>query len=137
MADARHDDSRRRRPHPQSMGTPFLEFDLAGELAQLAREPQPISGHTAKTLVKYDDFRIVLIALRAGARIPGHQAEGRISVHTIRGHIRIRAIERTFDLPVGSLLALDRRLPHDVEALEDSAFLLSIAWPGRNVSKPG
>jgi quercetin dioxygenase-like cupin family protein len=119
------------------MGTPFLEFDLAGELAQLAREPQPISGHTAKTLVKYDDFRIVLIALRAGARIPGHQAEGRISVHTIRGHIRIRAIERTFDLPVGSLLALDRRLPHDVEALEDSAFLLSIAWPGRNVSKPG
>jgi quercetin dioxygenase-like cupin family protein len=137
MANARHGNSQRRRPHPRPMGTPFLEFDLAGELEQLAREPQPIGGHNAKTLVKYDDLRIVLIALRADARIPGHQAEGRISVHTIRGHIRIRAIQRTFDLPAGSLLALDRGLPHDVEALEDSALLLTIAWPGRNVSKRG
>jgi quercetin dioxygenase-like cupin family protein len=114
------------------MGTPFLEFDLTRELEQLDREPRPTSGHNAKTLVKYDDFRIVLIALRAKARIPGHQAEGRISVHTIRGHIRIRALQRTFDLPTGSLLALDRGLAHDVEALEDSALLLTIAWPGRN-----
>jgi quercetin dioxygenase-like cupin family protein len=137
MANARRGNSRRRRPHPQPMGTPFREFDLSGELEQLAREPQPIGGQNAKTLVKYDDLRIVLIALRADARIPGHQAEGRISVHTIRGHIRIRAIQRTFDLPAGSLLALDRGLPHDVEALEDSALLLTIAWPGRNVSKRG
>jgi hypothetical protein len=43
----------------------------------------------------------------------------------------MRALGRTFDLPAGSLLALDRGLPHDVEALEDSAFLLTIAWPGR------
>jgi quercetin dioxygenase-like cupin family protein len=119
------------------MAAPFLEFDLARELEQLQCELEPTSGQNAKTLVKYDDLRIVLIALRADARIPGHQAEGRISVHTIRGHIRIRAIQRTFDLPAGSLLALDRGLPHDVEALEDSALLLTIAWPGRNVSKRG
>jgi len=30
------------------------------------------------------------------------------------------------------LLALDRGILHDVEALEDSAFLLTIAWPGRD-----
>jgi len=82
--------------------------------------------------VKYDDFRIVLIALRANARMPDHRAEGRISVHTLRGHIRLRALQRTFDLPAGSLLALDRDLAHDVEALEDSVLLLTIAWPGRN-----
>ena len=137
MSDARHEDSQRRRPHPQSMGTPFLEFDLTRELEQLDCEPQPTSGQNAKTLVKYDDFRIVLIALKAGTRIPGHQAEGRISVHTIRGHIRMRALERTFDLPTGSLLALDRGLAHDVEALEDSAMLLTIAWPGRNGNRAG
>jgi quercetin dioxygenase-like cupin family protein len=113
------------------MAAPFLEFDLARELEQLCREPQPTSGQNAKTLVKYDDFRIVLIALRAHTRIPGHRADGRISVHTIRGHMRLRALERTFDLRAGDLLALDQGLPHDVEALEDSAFLLTIAWPGR------
>jgi quercetin dioxygenase-like cupin family protein len=44
----------------------------------------------------------------------------------------VRAQGRTFDLPAGSLLALDQGIPHDVEALEESAFLLTIAWPGRN-----
>ena len=29
----------------------------------------------------------------------------------------------------GHMLALERAIPHDVEALEDSAFLLTIAWP--------
>jgi quercetin dioxygenase-like cupin family protein len=131
MSDAHHEDSQHRRPHPQPMAAPFLEFDLVRELDQLHCEPQPTSGQNAKTLVKYDDFRIVLTALKAHTRIPRHQTEGRISVQTVRGHIRIRALGRTFDLPVGSLLALDQGLAHDVEALEDSAFLLSIAWPGR------
>jgi len=36
-----------------------------------------------------------------------------------------------FDLPTGRLLALAQRLLHEVEALEESAFLLTIAWPGR------
>ena len=114
------------------MDSPFLEFDLTRELEQLDREARGTSDQNAKTLVKYDDFRIVLIALRANARMPDHRAEGRISVHTLRGHIRIRALQRTFDLPAGSLLALDRDLAHDVEALEDSVLLLTIAWPGRN-----
>jgi hypothetical protein len=35
----------------------------------------------------------------------------------------------TIDLPVGHVLALDRNVHHDVEALVDSAFLLTIAWP--------
>jgi quercetin dioxygenase-like cupin family protein len=71
------------------------------------------------------------MTLKTGMRIPGHQTEGRISIHTVAGHIQVRARGRTFDLSTGSLLALDRKLPHDVEALEDSAWLLTIAWPGR------
>jgi quercetin dioxygenase-like cupin family protein len=72
--------------------------------------------------------------MKAGSRIPDHQTEGRISIQTIRGRIVVRATGRTFDLPDGGLLALDRGLRHDVEALEDSAFLLTIAWPGRNAN---
>jgi quercetin dioxygenase-like cupin family protein len=132
MSDADFEDGRRRRPHPQPMAGPFLEFDLARELEQLDCEPAAASGQNAKTLVKYEDFRIVLTALKAHTRIPGHRNEGRISVQTVRGHIRMRALGRTFDLPAGSLLVLDRGLPHDVEAVEDSAFLLTIAWPGRD-----
>ena len=131
MSDAHQEGSGRRRPHPRSMADPFLEFDLARELDQLHCEPEPASGQNAKTLVKYDDFRIVLTALRTYTRIPGHGTGGRISVQTVRGHIRVRALGRMFDLPAGSLLALDQNVSHDLEALEDSAFLLTIAWPGR------
>ena len=127
MADPTNEN---RRPHPQSMDNPYLEFDFARELQQLHLEPGWHFGHQAKTLVKYDGLRIVLIALKAGSRIPEHHTEGQISVQTIVGHIQVRADWLTFELRPGGLLALDQGLPHDVEALEESAFLLTIAWPG-------
>jgi quercetin dioxygenase-like cupin family protein len=58
-----------------------------------------------------------------------HTAAGRISVHSLNGHIRIHLPEQVVDLPVGHLLALDQCVPHDVEASEDSAFLLTLSWP--------
>jgi quercetin dioxygenase-like cupin family protein len=131
MSDELHQDSQNRRPHTQPIAVPFLEYDLMRELEQLHHEPEWNGGQNAKTLAKYEDFRIVLTALKASARIPEHLAEGRISFQTLRGHIRVRARGRTFDLPTGRLLALDQGVPHDVEALEESAFLLTIAWPGR------
>ena len=129
MADPLHGSSPHRRPHTAPMAGPFLEFDLTRELAQLHAEPAWRSGQNARTLVKYDDFRVVLMALESGAGLPGHQTKGRISIQTVAGHIQVRAAGRTFDLPVGTLLALDQGLPHDVKALEESAFLLTIAWP--------
>lgn len=74
------------------------------------------------------------MVLKAQARVTDHKADGRISIQTLRGHIRMRARGRTFDPPAGSLLSLDRGLTHDVEALEDSALLLTVAWRGRDGS---
>jgi quercetin dioxygenase-like cupin family protein len=135
MSDVINEEGAHRRPHPQSMAAAYLEFDLARELEQLHREPGWSSGQNAKTLLKYDDLRVVLIALKAHTNLPRHQTEGRISIHVVDGHIQVRAQGRTFDLSSGSLLALDQGLPHDVEALEESAILLTIAWPGRE-AKP-
>lgn len=128
MPDVPHEQPHTR-PHPQPMAGPFLEFDLTREIDQLHQEAEWNSGRNAKTLIKYADVRVVLTALKAHMRIPEHTTEGRISVQTIAGHIQLHASGRTFDLPVGRLLALDRSTPHDVQALEDSAFLLTVAWP--------
>jgi quercetin dioxygenase-like cupin family protein len=111
------------------MAATYLEFDLTSEIEQLHREPEWNTGRNAKTLIKYDDLRVVLLALRAQTRIPDHRTDGRISIQTVCGHLRIRADGRTFNLPMGGLLALDGGLVHDVEAVEDSALLLTIAWP--------
>lgn len=135
MSDGPHDDHQHRRPHTPPMAAPFLEFDLTRELDQLRREPEWKSGQNARTLVKYDDFRVVLTALKAHSRCPQHQTKGRVSIQTVAGHILVRAKGRTFDLPTGTLLTLDRHLPHDVEALEESAFLITIVWPHQD--RPG
>lgn len=127
MSDAPNE---HRRPHPQPMAAPYLEFDIARELQQLHREAGWQSGQNAKTLVKYDGLRIVLIALKARSRIPEHHTDGQISIQTVVGHIQVRAQGRSFELRPGELLALDQGLSHDVEALEESALLLTIAWPG-------
>ena len=68
--------------------------------------------------------RRVLRLLSCGVR-----RAGRISVQAIAGHIQIHIEGIVLDLPPGHLLALERGIAHDVEALEDSAFLLTIAWP--------
>lgn len=115
-------------PRPPTMAAPHLEFDLREELSQLRGDPAPSSGQNAKTLVKFDDFRVVLISLRAGARLAGHRTDGRISIHTLQGHVRVKARDDAFDLPAGHLLTLDYGIPHDVEAVAESAFLLTIAW---------
>jgi len=108
-----------------------LQFNLASELDQLHRDESWLhpTGRSSKTLVKYPDLRIVLIAMKANTRMHEHTAPGRISVHSLNGHIRIHLPEQVVDLPVGHLLALDQCVPHDVEALEDSAFLLTLSWP--------
>ena len=129
MSKAPYTTTARRRPHAVALAEPCLEFDLDQELEQLHREPEWTSGQNAKTLVKLDTLRIVLTALKAEARIPAHQTEGRISIQTIRGHLLVRADGRTFDLKVGGVLALDEGVRHEVEAVEESAFLLTIAWP--------
>lgn len=130
MSDTPQHESHRR-PHAPPMAAPFLEFDLPAEVHRLHAETTWSTGQNAKTLIKYDNLRVVLTALQAHMRIPTHKTEGRISVHVLSGHIQLKASGRTFSLRPGGVLALDHGIPHEIEALQESAFLLTIAWPGR------
>ena len=109
---------------------PLMDFDLAKEIAQLHEEEAWLrTGRNSKTLVKQPDFRIVLIALKKGGHLEEHSADARISIYTQSGHVKLQLPEQTVDLPGGHLLVLDRALEHDLEALEESAILLTISWP--------
>jgi len=119
------------RPHPPSMGDAFMEFDLTAELERLKDEATWSTGQNARTLIKYDHLRVVLTALQAGATMPDHQTDGRVSVQVLSGHVLVRASGRAFNLRTGGLLALDQGIRHDVTAIEESALLLTIGWPGK------
>lgn len=106
--------------------------NIGSELQKLKRAPswQRESGRSSETLVKYEEFRIVLVRMKPGSYMSHHRAEGPISIQAIQGKIRVHLPEdRIEELEPGDLLTLDRCLEHDVEALEESAFLLTIAWP--------
>lgn len=113
-----------------------LQFNLDGEIDRLHQDDSWAhpTGRSSTTLVKYDDLRVVLIAMKANTRMHEHVAAGRISVHTLQGHIRLHLPDQVVVLPAGQLLALDQCVPHDVEATEDSAFLLTLSWPQKTKS---
>ena len=116
-----------------TLGTPILQCDLLEEIKGLHKEDSWLhgTGPSSKTLVKHPDLRIVLLAMRKKMSMHEHRTEARISLQTLAGHIRLGLPDRTVELPTGQLLVLDQCVPHDVEAEEDSAFLLTLSWHGR------
>jgi quercetin dioxygenase-like cupin family protein len=124
------DSSRALNRLPQ-LAEPLMQFDLASEIQQLRGEEswQRETGRSSKTLAKYPDFRIVLVLMKANTQMKEHRAEGRISIHQLMGKICIHLPHQRVNLAVGQLLVLDCGMVHDVAALEESAFLLTVSWP--------
>lgn len=111
----------------RDLAGPVLTFDLKEELDGLRRRPLYGTGApSGRTLVKEPDLRIVLMALKAGGRLEEHDASGPISVQVLEGRVRMRLRDQDVEISAGRLLTLQPDILHDVEAMEDSAFLLTI-----------
>src|SRR5579872_4530204 len=116
-----------------TLGVPVLQCDLFEEIKSLKKEDAWLhgTGPSSKTLVKHSDLRVVLLAMRKKTCMREDSTAARISVQTLTGHIRLKLPDRTVELPAGQLLVLDQCISHDVEAEEDSAFLLTLSWHGQ------
>lgn len=114
-----------RLPH---LADSILLFDISHEITQLRLEDswQRGTGRSSKTLVKHPDFRIVLTLMKPGSLMHEHRTDARISIQAVMGKIKLHLRQRTVELSAGQLLALDSGVPHDVEAEEESAFLLTV-----------
>jgi quercetin dioxygenase-like cupin family protein len=114
-----------------NLGDKVMYLDLEAEQAQLRQEDEwRRMGRNAMTLVKYPDLRIVLEVMRPGARIERRREEtdGRVAIQVLSGRIRIEVQHERVEVPAGRLVALDRKVPHDIEALDESAFLIWVSW---------
>jgi quercetin dioxygenase-like cupin family protein len=109
------------------MSDMLTRFDFVKEIADAqAHKPWP-SGLRTKVLLKTLDLRFVLICMETGARLKEHQVDGTSSVHVLKGSIRYSALGQVHELQPGSLLTVGASIRHEVEGLEDSAFLLTIS----------
>ncbi|HEY8744640.1 MAG TPA: cupin domain-containing protein [Chloroflexota bacterium] len=115
-----------------------LSFDLGDEVRQLLEEESwRQTGRTAKTLVKEADLRVVLVVLRHGLAMDPHQTSGPITIQAVSGKLRVNLPDQHVNLAPGQFVALAATLRHSVTAVEDSAFLLTVAWPGHSPSAAG
>ena len=111
----------------------FLTFDVPSLLDQIKSEDDWLKEpRNAMTLHKSRDLRIVLIAMHAGTRIRPHTADYPISLQVIAGSLRFNAGPKSATLRKGQLLTLHEGIPHDIEAPEESAFLLTLATGGNH-----
>lgn len=105
--------------------------EAAAELRSAAAYEK--EGHTARTLTREADLRVVLLVMKAGSRLREHQADATVCIQVLGGGVRLELPTGSVDLGVGQLLVLERNTPHDVTAQEDSSVLLTLGWHG----KPG
>ena len=123
MSTERHEIKRAR-----LLDAPLLTFDLSTLLKEIKREQTWRKGtRNARTLLKGQKLRMVLVAMHAGTLMESHRADAPISFQVIDGRLKFSTDSESFILRKGQVLSLQAGIRHDVEALNESAFLLTLA----------
>ncbi|MDQ2876318.1 MAG: cupin domain-containing protein [Actinomycetota bacterium] len=98
----------------------------ARELLERARAAS--GGRAAATVIGGRErvLRQTVIAMTGGTALAEHENPGEASVHVLAGRVRLSAGEHSWEGCPGDLLVVPDS-PHGLEALEDSAVLLTVA----------
>ena len=69
------------------------------------------------------------MALKAGARLHEHHADGRLILQVLEGEIDLDTEGASHHLGAEMLASVEAMVPHGIAATGDSVLLLTIAWP--------
>lgn len=99
---------------------------LAREL--LDRATSATGGRAAQTVIGGHEkvLRQTVIAMVRNAALTEHANPGEASVHVLRGRVLLTAGEQTWEGRDGDLITVPDA-PHSLQALQDSAVLLTVA----------
>lgn len=118
--------------HPgRGIDDPYISVDVPFELARLRASPAfDAEGHAGRTITKYPELRVVLETMKDGVRLPFHETAEQLTLQVVLGQLRVWMRHgESCDLSAASFAAIDAGRVHELEALEDCAFLLTLAWP--------
>ena len=111
---------------PTHGGVAFIE--LADELTRLRQRLESSKeDRQAASLVKDYGLNVMLMLLKKGARLHEHRTKGPLTVQVVAGVVRFVVANSHNELAAGTIVAVDREVPHSVEALEESVLLLTTA----------
>jgi quercetin dioxygenase-like cupin family protein len=95
---------------------------------QMNRAKESSAGRAADTVYGGHEhvLRQTLVAMRAGAVLGEHESPGEATMVVLSGRIELIAPHASWTGQAGDLLIIPQER-HQVEAVEDSAFLLTVA----------
>ncbi len=98
---------------------------------QMERAKEAGGGHTADTVYGGHEkvLRQTVIGMVAGAQLAEHRNPGEATVQVLLGRVRLIAGDVSWDGRRGDLIIVPPD-PHSLEAVEDSAVLLTVAKLG-------
>ncbi len=126
--DEKYNESTPQRPEgDRSIDAALVNIDLPLFIEQIKQESSwKDSDRNAITVFKTNGLRIVLIALHEGAEMARHTANGIISVQVLEGQLQFNTDGQSVELNKGQMLALHERIPHSVQAIKETIFLLTL-----------
>lgn len=97
----------------------------------LERAATASTGRSAETIYGGHDqtLRQTLIAMKEGTSLAEHDSPGEATLLVLRGRVRLQSGDTSWDGMAGDMIVIPRAR-HSVDALEDAAFLLSVAKLG-------
>jgi quercetin dioxygenase-like cupin family protein len=78
------------------------------------------------TLWRGHGTSVVLFDFEAGGQLPGHHADGVVTIHALSGSLEVTTPSGPQPLAAGELLLLTPEVRHDVHALQPSRMLLTV-----------
>lgn len=118
----------RLRPHPDiRFAAEQVEIDLPATVARLRSEPQAGErGHRQETLYHQRGLTMALFLFDRFTHLTEHQANGIVSMHVMRGQLKITVEDQVHELRSGQMLVLAPGLKHAVAAEEESEMLVTV-----------
>jgi len=107
-----------------------LVFDIHAEVRRLKDDLEFTSaGRAARTLAKTAGLRVTLVLIKKEFGMKPEATAGGASIHVLEGRLRVDAGEAQWDVGAGEVIVLGDNLREPITALEETAFLLTVAWP--------
>lgn len=119
----------RQRPEgSRALNQEMLTFDTDALISQIkSEEAWTKSDRNSLTIFKNDTLCMVIVGLHPEAAMKKHSATGAITVQVLQGDIIFETLNQKSELTRGKMIALPAGIPHQVYAVKESFFLLTLA----------
>ncbi len=99
-----------------------------GDVIDVRPLADQLATSITKTLIKTQHVEVIRMVLPAGKVMSEHKAPGEIIVQCLEGDVTFTTMGEPKNLRAGDMLYLAAGEPHELEAVEDSSFLLTILF---------